>query len=86
VRIGAKLLDGSLVPFLDVGMDPVGVELAQYYWYLDASLAERDLGWTPRDPSQTLADTIEDLRARRVVWWSQASYKGGEAIPAWKAP
>jgi dihydroflavonol-4-reductase len=76
VRMGAKLLDGSLVPFLDVGMDPVGVELAQYYWYLDASLAERDLGWTPRDPSQTLADTIEDLRARRVVWWSQASYKG----------
>ena len=73
VRMGAKLLDGSLVPFLDVGMDPVGVELAQYYWYLDASLAERDLGWTPRDPSQTLADTIEDLRARRVVWWSQAS-------------
>jgi dihydroflavonol-4-reductase len=35
---------------------------------LDASRAEKVLGWTSRDPSETLADTVEDLRARGVVW------------------
>jgi dihydroflavonol-4-reductase len=76
-RMGAKLLDGSLLPFLDVGVDPVTVEMGHYYWYVDSSLAERELGWAPRDPVRTLADTIEDLRERHVVWWSRASYTAG---------
>jgi dihydroflavonol-4-reductase len=76
-RMGAKLLDGSLLPFLDAGLDPVSVEMAHYFWYVDSSLAERELGWSPRDPVRTLADTIEDLRARHVVWWSRASYSAG---------
>jgi dihydroflavonol-4-reductase len=76
-RMGAKLLDGSLLPFLDVGVDPVSVEMAHYYWYVDSSLAERELGWSPRDPVRTLADTIEDLRERHVVWWSRASFAAG---------
>jgi nucleoside-diphosphate-sugar epimerase len=73
-RIGAKLFDGSLLPFLDAGVDPVSAEMAQYYWYLDASLAEKELGWTARDPMETLADTVKDLRARGVVWWSSATF------------
>jgi len=48
-------------------LDPVSLEMAQYFWYLDASRAEKELGWTPRDPTETLADTIADLYARGVV-------------------
>jgi len=73
-RTFAKLFDGSIAPFLDAGVDPVSLEMAQYYWYLDSSLAERDLGWSARDPSKTLGDTIEDMRSRGVVWWSGATF------------
>jgi dihydroflavonol-4-reductase len=55
-----------------VGREPVvdaeGLELARHFWYLDPSRAERELGWTPRDPVATLADTVADLRGRGVVW------------------
>lgn len=43
------------------------VDLAQHYWYVDASRAEHELGWRPRDPMVTLADTIHDLRERGIV-------------------
>ncbi len=49
-------------------VDAASLELSQYYWYVDASRAERDLAWSPRDPTATLADTVSDLRARGVVW------------------
>jgi dihydroflavonol-4-reductase len=49
-------------------VDPVSLEMAQCFWYLDASKAERELGWKARDPNTTLYDTVGDLRARGVVW------------------
>jgi dihydroflavonol-4-reductase len=49
-------------------VDPVSVEMAQCFWYLDAGKAESELGWTARDPNATLHDTVEDLRTRGVVW------------------
>jgi dihydroflavonol-4-reductase len=49
-------------------IDPVSVEMAQCFWYLDSSKAERELGWSARDPNATLLDTVEDLRDRGVVW------------------
>lgn len=49
-------------------VDAVSVEMAQSFWYLDAGKAERELGWSARDPGETLHDTVEDLRARGVVW------------------
>jgi dihydroflavonol-4-reductase len=49
-------------------VDTASLELARHYWYLDASRAEQELGWKPRDPVTTLADTVADLRARGVVW------------------
>jgi dihydroflavonol-4-reductase len=45
-------------------VDEVSVEMAQFFWYCDAGKAERELGWTARDPGETLRDTIEDLIAR----------------------
>lgn len=47
--------------------DAVSIEMAQHYWYVDSTLAENELGWQPRDPMITLADTVADLRARGVV-------------------
>jgi dihydroflavonol-4-reductase len=49
-------------------VDPVSVEMAQCFWYLDSTKAETELGWTARDPNATLHDTVEDLRRRGVVW------------------
>ena len=42
--------------------------MSQYFWYLDSAKAEAELGWSSRDPMETLADTVEDLRMRGVVW------------------
>ena len=48
--------------------DPVSTEMAQYYWYVDSGKIREELGWEPRDPHETLADTVDDLRSRGVVW------------------
>jgi dihydroflavonol-4-reductase len=53
--------------------DEHAVDLAQHYWYVDASRAERELGFSARDPMRTLADTVADLRARGVVMMAPAS-------------
>jgi dihydroflavonol-4-reductase len=72
-RAGAQLLGDLMgkarerLPNLPP-MDPVSAEMAAYYWYVDSSKARRELGWEPRDPMDTLADTIADLRERGVVW------------------
>lgn len=42
------------------------LELACHYWYLDADRAEQELGWNPRDPLATLADTVSDIEWRLV--------------------
>ena len=51
----------------DMFPDPVSLEMAYYYWYVDASKAENKLGWKPRDPMVTLLDTVRDLQDRGVV-------------------
>jgi dihydroflavonol-4-reductase len=68
-RAGARMLE-QLTTRLGVPMpvDPISLDMAHFYWYLDASLAESELGWAPRDPLETLADTVKDLEERGVVW------------------
>ncbi len=41
---------------------PNEVEQAEYFWYFDSAKAEEELGFTPRDPQETLQDTIVYLR------------------------
>lgn len=48
-------------------VDETSVAMAQCYWYCDSSKAERELDFRPRDPSDTLRDTVRDLVERRVV-------------------
>lgn len=38
------------------------VEQAEYFWYFDSAKAEAELGFAPRDPQETLQDTIGYLR------------------------
>ena len=36
--------------------------MADYFWYLDSSKAARELGFAPRDPQETLLDTVNYVR------------------------
>jgi dihydroflavonol-4-reductase len=47
-------------------VDRISVEMSQVYWYCDSSKAARELGFTARDPGETLDDTIRDLRKRMI--------------------
>jgi dihydroflavonol-4-reductase len=38
------------------------VEQAEHFWYFDSSKAEEELGFVPRDPQETLNDTIQFIR------------------------
>src|SRR5918993_248443 len=38
------------------------VEMGEYFWYFDSSKAAEELGFTTRDPMETLHDTISYLR------------------------
>ena len=49
-------------------VDEVSIEMGQYFWYCDASKAERELGFRARDPGETLRDTVSDLVARKVAF------------------
>jgi dihydroflavonol-4-reductase len=67
--VGADLLGRAAKALnMKAPVDRVSAEMAQYYWYCDARRAERELGWTCRDPGDTLADTVQDLCDRGVVW------------------
>jgi len=68
-RAGASLLErlSRHLP-IDAQVDRISAEMAQCFWYVDATRARTELGWVPRDPGDTLADTVADLRARGVVW------------------
>jgi dihydroflavonol-4-reductase len=58
-------------------VDEVSVEMAQYYWYCSSSKAERELGFSARDPGETLRETVDDLIARKVVFPKRhASFSG----------
>jgi dihydroflavonol-4-reductase len=38
------------------------VEMAEYYWYFNSNKAKRELGFTTRDPGDTLNDTVQYVR------------------------
>jgi len=57
---------------------PSEVEQAEYFWYFDSSKAEEELGFAPRDPQETLQDTISYLRENFLgegVFSSKASIR-----------
>ena len=62
---GARLMEaGARVAGVKAPVDAASVEMSQLYWYCDSGRANRELAWSARDPIATLADTVDDLRAR----------------------
>jgi dihydroflavonol-4-reductase len=43
-------------------VEPTEIEMAEYFWYLDSSKAQHELGFAPRDTSETLLDTVNYVR------------------------
>jgi len=43
-------------------VEPGAIEMAQYFWYLNCGKAARELGFRPRDPGETLHETVAYLR------------------------
>jgi dihydroflavonol-4-reductase len=62
-------------------VDEGTLEMSQYFWYCDSSKAERELGWSARDPGETLRETVEDLVARRVVYIKGRANPSASAQP-----
>jgi dihydroflavonol-4-reductase len=60
---GSRLID-SLFKQWDMAspVEPGAVEMAQYFWYLNCAKATRELGFRPRDPGETLHETVAYLR------------------------
>ncbi len=57
--IGARLLDRTMKVFgKKADVDPVSVEMAQHYWYVDSTKARDELDWKPRAANDTLRDTV----------------------------
>lgn len=63
--LGAQLLEKwAKVRGTDAALDPQEVEIGEHYFYLDAAKAEAELGFSARDPHETLFDTVQDILAR----------------------
>ncbi len=62
---GARLLRGvrSLVgkPF---DLDEVTIRMSAYFWYCNSAKAISELGFRAREPHETIADTVTDLKRR----------------------
>jgi len=43
-------------------VEPGAIEMAQYFWYLNCAKATRELGFRPRDPGETLHETVAYVR------------------------
>lgn len=43
-------------------IEPKEVEQAEYFWYFDAEKAKEELSFSPRDPQETLQDTISYIK------------------------
>lgn len=60
---GAQLVDSFFKQWdMASPVEPGAIEMAQYFWYLNCSKAARELAFKPRDPGETLHDTVVYLR------------------------
>ncbi len=50
---------------VEPGIDQPTVEMGEHFFYLDSAKATDELGFAPRDPQDTLRDTVRDLQARQ---------------------
>jgi dihydroflavonol-4-reductase len=48
----------------EMDMDDVTIKMSAHFWYFSSKKAESELGFTARDPVETLLDTVEDITKR----------------------
>ena len=46
-------------------LDDATIEMSGLFWYCDSAKAQRELGFQPRDPLETLRATLDDIYTRR---------------------
>ena len=62
---GAKLLEKlAEARGREPALDAASVEIGEHWFWVDSRKAERELGFAPRDPQETLQDTVLDLLSR----------------------
>jgi len=62
---GAQVIDSLFRQWnLTSPLQAEEIEMAEYFWYLNHSRARRELGFTPRDPGDTLNDTVRYVREK----------------------
>ena len=44
-------------------VEPTEIEMAEHFWYFDSAKAARELAFRPRDPQETLQETVAYVRA-----------------------
>src|SRR5438046_5241650 len=60
---GAQVIDSLFRQWNFTSPVPASeVEIAEYFWYFNSHKARRELGFTPRDPGDTLNDTVQYVR------------------------
>src|SRR5947199_5803229 len=60
---GAQVIDSLFRQWnLTSPIEADTVQMAEYFWYFNHAKARRELGFTPRDPGDTLNDTVQYLR------------------------
>lgn len=60
---GSQLIDSFFKQWdMASPVEPGAIEMAQYFWYLNCGKAARELGFRPRDPGETLHETVVYLR------------------------
>ena len=47
-----------------VDLDPIAVDMANHYWYIDADRAKKELEVRFRDPIATITDTVDYIKKR----------------------
>ncbi len=62
---GARLLDRFHAwRKTEAPISPEEVEMGEHWWYVDSSKAEREIGFSPRDPQETLHETVRYVDQR----------------------
>jgi dihydroflavonol-4-reductase len=60
---GAQVIDSLFHQWnLTSPLEATAIEMAEYFWYLNHGKARRELGFSPRDPGDTLNDTVRYVR------------------------
>ncbi len=63
-RGAARLARWASFRGVEPPIDRASVEMGEHWFYVDSSKARAELGFSPRDPQETLRDTVRDLQAR----------------------